>query len=419
MVNQEIRQSPGTKPGFFYGYIVVIAAFVIMFVSWGSFQAFGVFLKPVLIDFDWTRATTSGAFSLAMIISGLLGIAMGGLTDRFGPRIVLSLCGFLLGLGYLLMSQISALWQLYLFYGILIGIGMGGPWVPLASTAARWFVKRRNIMTGLVVAGVGIGSLVIPPLAQQLISTYGWPIAYTILGSVLLVTVVSAAQFLRRDPSQKGLLPYGHNHAQEGGLSLETYSFSFREALNTRQFWLFSGIEFCIGFCIFTVTVHIAPHATELGFSPATAANILAAIGGISIFGNIVFGNIAEKIGNRRSFSIVFLLMSAALFWLMPSAKLWELLLFAGVFGFAFGGPGPIASPLAAELFGLKSHGLIYGVASLGFRLGASIGPFLAGYIFDTTSNYQIAFLVAAAVGIIGLILTTVLKPFRSPEVKT
>ncbi len=138
------------KSKFFYGYIVAITAFFIMVLIWGTYYSFGIFFKPVSTEFGWTRAMTSGAFSLSMIMYGLLGIVMGGLNDRLGPRLVMTFCGFFLGLGYLLMSQTNTIWQLYLFYGGIIGIGMGGSWVPLTSTIARWFVKRRSMVTGIV-----------------------------------------------------------------------------------------------------------------------------------------------------------------------------------------------------------------------------------------------------------------------------
>ena len=224
MVSQGVGQSPGTKPGFFYGYIVGILAFLIMMASIGSHTSFGVFFKPLLTEFGWTRAMTSGAFSLSMIVGGLLGILVGGLTDRFGPRIVLTFCGLFLGLGYLLMSQASVLWQLYLFYGI-IGIGMAGAWVPLVSTTARWFVKRRGMMTGFVVAGQGIGTLIAPPVANQLISVYGWRTSYIILGVTVFIVIVLAAQYMRRDPEQKGLVPYGQNGSEKCTLQSKTNHF--------------------------------------------------------------------------------------------------------------------------------------------------------------------------------------------------
>ena len=111
-----------------------------MVVSFATYNSFGIFFTPLSADFGWNRAVTSGAFSLSMFIYGILGIIVGALNDRFGPRVVLTFCGILLGLGYLLMSQISALWQLYLLLGVIIGTGMSGVWVPLLSTVAKWFV---------------------------------------------------------------------------------------------------------------------------------------------------------------------------------------------------------------------------------------------------------------------------------------
>ena len=412
MANQEVRQPPGTEPQFFYGYIVVVAAFLIMMVMFGVYYAFGVFFKPVLAEFGWTRAMTSGAFSLSWIVSGLLAIVMGRLTDRFGPRLVMTLCGFFLGLGYLLVAQISAVWQLYLFYGVIIGIGMGGAFVPLMSTVARWFVKRRSMMTGIVVAGVGMGSLIAPPVASRLIATYDWRLSYIILGSIILVVVVLLAQLLRRDPTQVRQVPYSEN--EEQGFKPETEGFSLKEAVCTKQFWLVSAMFGCFGFCALAIMVHIVAHATELGISAASAANILATIGGMGIVGRVVLGTAADRIGNRQAFIIGFIFMSAALFWLMPATEAWMLYLFAAVFGFGYGGCATSESPLVAELFGLSSHGLIMGVIALGFTSGAAIGPFLAGYVFDFAGSYQVAFLVCAVTAVAGLILAALLTPTKT-----
>ncbi len=389
-----------------------------MVAIWSTYLAFGVFFKPVITEFGWTRALTSGAFSLSMIMQGLLGIVMGGLNDRFGPRRVMTFCGFFLGLGYLLMSQISALWQLYLFYGVIIGTGMGGSWVPLLSTVARWFVKRRTIMTGIVVTGGGIGGLVGPPVTNWLISTYNWRLSYIILGSAVLVIVVLAAQFLRRDPAKMRQVPYGENEGGEEELKAGTQGFSLKEAVYTRQFWMASAMLFCFGFCLFSITVHIVPHATDLGISTTSAASILAAMGGLSIAGNVVLGGAGDRIGNKQVFIIGFILMSAALFWLVPAREMWMLYLFAVAMGFSHGGMGASESPLVAGLFGLRSHGLIFGVCGLGFTVGAAIGPFLSGSIFDVTGSYQTAFLVCAAIGIVGLVLAVLLTHIKGDQGK-
>ena len=174
MESQEGGKFPGAEPRIFYGYYIIAASLLIMTAIWGLYYAFGIFFKPMLNEFGWSRAMTSGAFSLASIVSGVLAIAMGSLTDKFGPRIVITLCGLLLGIGSFLISQISALWQLYLFYGLIVGTGMGGGYGPLLSTAARWFVKRRGLMSGFVTAGIGMGGIIVPLVASRLISAYGW-----------------------------------------------------------------------------------------------------------------------------------------------------------------------------------------------------------------------------------------------------
>jgi MFS family permease len=416
MPDKIVRQSPsGAKPRLFYGYIVVAAIFFILVLMWGIVNTFGIFFKPMLTDLGWTRAVTSGAFAVFWIIQGLLAIVMGRINDRLGPRIVISVCGFVLGLGFLLMSQTSAFWQLYLFYGVIIGTAMGGSFVPPTSTIARWFVKRRNTMTGIALAGISVGGLITPPLANWLISIYGWRISYIILGGLALVAVILVAQLLRRDPAQVGLTPYGESK-EETELKGSTKVFSLGEAAPTRQFWLVLSMYFCLGFSMFTILVHIAPHATDLEFSATTAANILATAGGVGAVGRLALGWAADRIGNRQVFILGFALMAAALFWLISATETWALYLFAAVFGFAAMGCAVSESPLVAELFGLRSHGLIMGVINIGFCIGAAAGPFLAGYIFDVTSSYNVAFLVCSAVSVVGLILSAVLRPTKTSQ---
>lgn len=411
MCSQELRQSPDAKTGFFYGYIVVVIALFILVVTFGTRFAFGVFFKPMLVEFGWTRAMTSGAFSLSMFMEGFLGIFMGGLNDRLGPRIVLTLCGFLLGLGYLLMSQVSAFWQLYLFYGVVIGTAMSGVWVPLLSTTARWFVKRRSMMTGIVATGAGIGTLIASPISNWLISAHEWRTSYIILGSIVLITVVVASQLLRRDPTQVGQAPYSENKGEEEGLQLGNPGFSLREALCTRQFWLIFILCFCVGFYILATMVHIVPHAIDLGIVAASAANILATIGGLVIVGRVLLGIAGDRIGNKRVIVICFVLMSAALFWLALSTNIWMFYVFAVTFGLGYGGIGASMSPLVAWLFGLRSHGLIFGVMALSYSIGGAIGPYLLGHIFDVTGSYRLAFLACAIIGVVSLILTALIAP--------
>jgi MFS family permease len=401
-----------TEYKFFYGYVVVAASFLIMVVIWAAYYSFGVFFKPLITDFGWTRAATSGAFSLSAIINGLLAIVMGKLVDRFGPRIVMTICAILIGSGFMLMSGIASIWQVYLFYGLIVGVGMGGSFVPVMSTVVRWFYEKRSMMTGIVAAGMGIGALIGPPIAHQLIIHFGWRKSYVIFGATVFSTVILVAQLIKRDPSEVGQHAYGETKIDaQLATKPSSKALSFREAIYTRQFWIVYCMFFCLGFCTFAVMVHMAPHAIELEIPAAVAANILATVGGLSIIARILMGRAADIIGSKRSFIIGFMLMFSALFGLVPFKMIWILFVLAGVFGFANGSCVSSQSPLVALLFGLSSHGVILGFLSFGFTTGGAFGPWLAGYIFDATDSYRLAFLMCAGVSLTGLILTMFLKP--------
>jgi MFS family permease len=399
-----------TARRFFYGYVIVFAGFIILITMFTTRYGFGVFFKPVQNELGWTRAQVAGAFSLSMLLEGLIGIVMGGLNDKAGPRMVLTLCGLLLGLGCLLMSKVHSIWQLYLFFGIIMGTGMSGAWVPLTSTIARWFVKRRGIWSGFVLTGAGVAGLIAPPLANLLIAHFEWRRAFMILGIGVLMIILPVAQLLRRDPSKMGLAPDGADiEGKRGSESGDGDGASPREAFYTRQFWLVMALFFSFGACMFTALIHIVPHATDLRISGATAAKILAALGGLAIIGRLFLGNLCDRIGSCRVFIIGFILMPAAYVWLMFSHEAWMLYLFAVPFGLAQGGMGSAESLLVVDLFGLKSHGLIYGVTGFGFTLGGAAGPWLAGYLYDVTNSYGPAFLACAVLGIIGLVLAALI----------
>jgi MFS family permease len=414
MPNQKAKSTPASDHRFFYGHVVVAASFAILVVIWAAYYSFGVFFKPLINEFGWTRATTSGAYSLSSIVMGLLAIAMGKLTDRFGPRIVMTICAILLFLGFWLMSKIVTTWQLYVFYGLIIGIGMGGSFVPLMSTVVRWFFKRRSMMTGIVAAGISIGTLIGPPTTHRLITNYGWRISYAILGVTVFAAVILIAQLLKRDPAEVGQLAYGEINISEKNSSKPLDNvLSFKEAIHTRQFWVVFFMFFCLGFMTFAIIVHLAPHAIELGISAAVAANILATIGGLNMIGRIIMGRVADIIGSKQAFVIGFILMAIALFFLVPSKMMWIIFVLAGLFGFANGTCVASQSPLVALLFGLSSHGVILGFLAFGFTTGGAFGPWLAGLIFDITNSYQFAFLMCAGVSLVGLFLTAFLKPKR------
>ena len=400
------------KPKFFYGYAIVASAFITMSVVWGTVQSFGLFFKPVLNEFGWSRAATSGAFSLSFLVFGILSMAASRLTDRFGPRLVTMACGVFLGLGYILMSQITAIWQLYVLYGIMIGIGMGTCYVPLASTVARWFVKKRGLMTGIFAAGLGVGSVIVPPVASMLIESYSWRTAYVILGIVAMVMIIVTAQFLRRDPSEMKLLPYGEKSA-ESKSNLNPTGYTLKRALRTKQLWMLVLIFACFGFSQQAILVHIVPYATDIGISAIMAATLLSIIGGLHVAGKIGIGGTCDRIGSRPALILSLTLLVIALT-LLPFAKqIWMFYFFAIIFGFAYGGMGCLDSPSVAEFFGMKAHGAILGVIVASWAVGATIGPVVVGHLFDAYNSYYLAFWIIAAIAVAGTIFASLPKLAR------
>lgn len=391
----------------FYGYVIVAAAFVIMMVTHGLHYTFGIYFTPLLEEFGWSRATTAGAFSLAWIANGVLAIIIGGLCDRLGPRLIVSFCGLLAGAGYILMSQTSQLWHVYLFYGVLVGASIA-VYIPLVSTVAHWFTRRRTLMTGLFVTGTGIGALAAPPVANRLIAAYDWRTSYLILGLAVMVITLACAQLLRRSPEGKDGQPC--TPAQPAA----DISCGLRKAVRTPQFWTIFFLVFCNGFCFSSGQVHTAPYAGDLGLSAATAAKIVATIGAASIAGRVLLGLVGDSSGNRKASILGFVLMAMALTMFLVADQAWHLYLFAALFGLAYGGLIAQESPLVASVFGLASHGLTLGAVLSGFKIGAALGPLVAGYLFDLQGSYHLAFAICAGMAVAGIIGSILLSPIVS-----
>jgi MFS family permease len=406
-----------SKPKFFYGYTIIIAGFCIQLVSWGVYYTFGLFLNPIHEEFGWSWTTISLASSIVYLVLGSAGIIVGRLSDRFGPRMVMVGCGACLGVGYLLMSQISTVWQLYLFYGVIVALGLSGMDVLPLSATARWFVKRRGMMSGIVKVGTGVGMIIMPLVANRLITNYGWHDSYLIIGTIVLAAIIALAQLLRRDPAEKGLQPYGVNKDKAGVSDSVEWGLSLHEAIHTRQFWILAGMCALFNSCTQMTIVHIAPHSIELGMTAAGAASIMSIIGGASITGRFLLGNACDRIGSRMAMVISIVVLLGALIWLQQAGEAWMLYPFAAIYGFAHGGFFALLSPLVAELFGLKSHGELFGAVFFAGTIGGAMGPPLAGRIFDTTGSYFGAFRIFTALSGGALALSSLLKPVVRKEV--
>lgn len=349
---------------------------------------------------------TSGASALNTILFGILCIFSASLSQRFGPRWVMTVCGIILGLGYFLMAQITRTWELYFYFGVFVAIGMS-PYIPLLSLVPQWFATNRGGMNAIVLSGMGLGIMTVPPIASYLISIWQWRNSYLVIAILTIIVMVGASQFLKPPPSEalkdkkSGSVPPLADRRNEG--------FTLRQAIRTRQFALLCLLYFSFLFCLVSITVHIVIHAIGLAIPVNHAAFTLSLIGGTCILGMNVMGNIADRFGNKMGLGISYSLMGISLVWLIPARSEWALYLFSAAFGFAYGGLQVLFSPLVAEAFGTRSHGVILATGALVGSIGAAIGPIVTGSIFDALGSYTVAFVICAVLAFTGLVSTFLL----------
>jgi MFS family permease len=404
MNSQPVDVSTETAPRIFYGFIIAAASFFVLFAAYGVRFAYGVFFKPMAGELGLNAATTSAAYSISFFMEGVFSLVSGGLADRFGPRIVLSLSSILIAAGYCMMPLVHSPWQLYLFYGIILGTGMGAMFVPLVSMTARWFNARRNLMTGIVSSGAGAGMLFVPSSTAYLIEKHGWRMSYLIIGIAVPVIVFIAAQFMKRDPESAGTVAYGTSDKTAANGSAAT-GHALHEALRAPQFWIVFIMSFWFSTFSMAYNVHIVPDAINAGMSPTLAARILALTGALMLAGRIVLGTIADKSGCKPIFIFCFLISTGSLLFISFNHAHWAFFMLAVMIGLSQGGVGSSQSPLIASLFGLRSHGLIFGFLGIGSTFGAAVGPLITGYMFDLTGSYSSALLMCAAASLISLVL--------------
>ncbi len=400
-----------TRPRFFYGYVIAALGFLIQAVFWGTYRSFGLFFNPLVAEFGWSREMVAGAASMGWLIVGLMNLPSGAMVDRFGPRLVLVIGGFCFGLGYILMSGVQGLWQIYVFY-VVMAVGMSVADVVPLSTIARWFVKNRGTITGIAKIGTGIGMMTIPLLASHFIEGFGWRTAYLVLGGLAMVALITMAQFLKRDPSKMGLRARGapppgatQSNREEGT--------PFRQTIRLRPFWTLFIMYVLVIACAETVMIHTVPHAVDLGVSSTGAAGILSIIGAGSIAARVIVGIVLDKLGSRRALQLCFIPLIASFIWLQFADSLWMLYAFAAMYGLSHGGFFTLIAPVVAQLFGTVSHGAIFGTIMAGGGIAGALGPILTGRAYDILGSYQLPFQIIVAVAVAAFLLISSLT--RTP----
>ena len=385
-----------------YGWIVVAASAAIICIGMGALFALGVFLVPIERATGWSRGEISTVALLNWIAMGIGSFAWGVLSDRIGGRGVALTGGFLLGLGLVLASQAQSLWQFYVAFGVLVGFSVGAFYAPLTSTATKWFTERRGLAVALVSSGIGVGILVISPLARALTTAWDWRVAMLVLGDIAWLVIIPTALLIRDDAPVT---------ARAAGRPEPAYSSA--QVLRAPQFWAIALTHFACCAAHSGPIFHMVTHATDQGVPAMAAAAALGVSGLSSIAGRIGGGMIADRLGVKRTLIGGLLLQAAIIAAYLLAREAWTFYALAVVFGTAYGGVMPLYALVTREYFGEKVMGTAYGAVFLVSSLGMGLGSLAGGVIYDRLGAYAWLYLGSALVAFMAVLLAFT---FRRPS---
>ncbi len=395
-------------PRIFYGWFVVAAAFTVTLIGFGSAYSFSAFVAPLQQEFAASRGSVSLVFSLAGFLYFGLGVISGPLADRFGVR-PLAIAGMVcVGAGLALAGMARSLTEVYLGYGLGVGIGAGLSYVPVLGTVQRWFLKRRGFASGLAVSGIGVGTLIMPPIAAALVELYGWRTAYLTLGAAAACVGVGMSLLLVDDPGSRGLRPDGdpipsdktagtHTDAAGGARVGATVG----EAIRSRMFVVLYVACVISSFGVFVPFVHLVPYAMDQGVPKSAAVLLLGAIGVGSTAGRFVLGGLADRMGRQQAMLAGFVGMALSLTIWLVSSTFWPLAAFAFVFGVCYGGWVAVTPAVVMDAFGGRHVSGILGALYTSVAFGTLIGPTAAGFAYDVTGSYTLPIASAIAANVV------------------
>jgi len=391
------------RPPIFYGWLIVTIAFVMAFVMAGSGSAFGVFVIPMSAEFAWNRSIISMAFLFSTLVSGLAQPFLGHLCDRFGGRKVILVSLIMMGVCTILLSVTFHIIFLILLYGVVMSIFRSGG--SLGSTSwiiARWFRRKRATALALSMAGASLGAMVLVPLAAYLVDRTSWRFTWVALGAIVLILAWPLAFFLRDDPKDLGLLPDGDADSSadsntaslaqtvRGPLEAEHWSTSFRSL----PIWQFSGAYWACGFITAMMMMHFIPYAEGQGFSRATAATAFGLMSGLNFVGLLATGLLSDKLGRKNVLASIYAIRVLAFGLLLIAPEAVGLWGFAVIMGLSWYSSAPLTTSLTADIYGLKTLGVLNGVTFLAHQVGGALSVLLAGIMYDLTGSYTIPFAI-------------------------
>lgn len=411
------------KNKIFYGWWIVLSTNVICLLGFGTWlYSFGVFFKPMMSEFGWTRAMTAGAYSMRSIEGGIASPIVGWAVDKYGPRIVIIIGAVIAGLGFCMMPLISSLLGFYMIYGVVLSIGMSAMlYIPAFTLIARWFKRKVSMATSVLAIGAGIGGLICAPISAILITNYGWRISFIIIGFTVWIVVIPLSFVVRNTPEEMGLRQDGDPPGDEGSTEEDLVAgddedYTLKQALRSHAFWMLALSGLFQGMAHSTVIVHSIPHLTDMGIPLTQAAASIGFLTLVSIIGRVSYGYLGDRLDKRYLFVSLYVMQALGVLVLMTANSMAMVYLFIFLFGVGFGGGIPLGTAIRAEYFGRKAFGKIMGFSAPVGMISSAVGPIMAGHIYDVTGSYSYAFMAISALVLCGSpVIMSLRKKPRNP----
>ncbi len=411
------RQRPLLPVGFYYGWIILALSFLTTLVGAGIRSSPAVLIHPFELEFGWSRAAIAFAVSINLLLFGVAAPISGWLLDRFGPRRVMLICLSVLAVGVSGTTFMKEYWQLVLLWGVVVGLAAGGVGSVLSATVAnRWFVERRGLALGILNSASSTGQLIFIPLLMALIVFGGWRTGSWTLVCVALALLPVIFLFMRDDPSEMGLDPYGANSAQRlvAARAAATADMPLSQVFRTSTFWLLAGSFFvCGGTANGLIGTHLIPHSIDHGIPQVTAGAIVGIMGGLNFVGTVFSGWMIDRVEPRKWLALVYALRGVSLFILPFVTDFSGFFLFAVVYGLDWFASVPPTVAITADTFGKRAVARVYGWIFLSHQVGASLMAAGGGLVHDLMGSYQFAFLTG---GVMALIASGLAWQIRSPR---
>lgn len=387
-----------------YGWAMVVVTALFTGVGNGSLIMVSVFLKPMIMDFGWLRGDTALAYTAGTFAAGVGGIVMGLLSDRFSPRPVVLAGAAGLGLSFLLLGRISSLWQFYLLFAMLGGLGTAAFYAPLNANVVNWFSRNKGLAVGVATAGQAALMGLVPYLASFLISTRGWRAAFAIMGASALLLLLPLALLVRTPPGHAAAVEAAKAAAKRDSAGPAPAAGEGPPRLRILVPWLSVAAIFCC-ICMSTPMVHVVALALDKGVPPQEAAGVLLRLFIAGFFGRIFFGRVTDHIGGPRAYWLASAGQTALVFWFTRLDTASSLGLMAIPFGFFYAGVMTCLIVAVRELTPIHRRGLSLGIVTMFAWSGMGLGGYQGGYFFDLTGDYNLSFINAVLAGIINLLI--------------